>query len=173
MLIIPLLADAFPTTPSVFLQTQRPWTVSVFPPEHMQHTVSPFWFSSFDNNLTSPGLVDLGSYDFHPACCVNTRKWVLVFIAPSFILQRLFLWQPSSSNAESSDAASSGRAAFFFFFFFFTNHCQLTLKAGKRWHLHFHYPLIKSSRTNIQEQHVKRSQQQGDKLAMTVNSGGK
>ncbi len=42
--------------------------------------------------------------------------------------------------------------------FFFTNHWQLTLRAGKRWHLRFHYrPLVKSSYTNTQERHVKRS----------------
>lgn len=58
--------------------------------------------------------------------------------------------------------------------FFFTNHCQLTLKAGKRWHLRFHYrPLMKSTHTNTRQQHVKRSAWQGDKLVITVNFGKK
>lgn len=37
------------------LLTPRPWTVRVpLPPERTQRAVSTFWFSSFDNNLTSP-----------------------------------------------------------------------------------------------------------------------
>lgn len=55
-------------------------------------------------------------------------------------------------------------------FFFPSNHCQLTLKAGTRWHLRFHYrPLIKSTHTNTQAQHVKRSPWQGDRLVISVN----
>ena len=104
----------------VSLQTQRPWTVSVFPRERIQHAVSTFWFSSFDNNLTSPVWLTRGVMIFIPYAVWTLPKWELVFILlplPSFIFQKVILWQSSSYTAPSESALSWTQAMFCFCFF--------------------------------------------------------
>lgn len=168
MLIIPVLADAFLPS-SLFSCRLKGLELSVSSPSS---TYSALYQLSGSAALIIiwPHLFGwLGELWFSFCMlCGQHKVRVSIHLAALNILYlgKVLLWQQTSSNAVLPEVALSWTEAIFFF----TNHCQLTLKAGKRWHLHFHYrPLIKSTHTDTREQHVKRSPWQGDKPVITLN----
>lgn len=109
MLIIRCLQMHFYRAPPVFLQTGRPWTVSVFLLELLEHAGSTFWFSSFDNNLTSPVWPTQG-------VMISIPYWGVGIHPAASPFQKVILWRPS--KAVSSEAALSWTDAIFIFFIF-------------------------------------------------------
>lgn len=64
--------------PPCFLANSKALNCQCLPLEHTQYTESTLWFSSFDNNLTSPVRLtwkaEIWFFMLNTVCCVNTAN---------------------------------------------------------------------------------------------------